>query len=250
MPNTKLAFSVDRAGNELFQGQPSIVSMVATHSGHLLADYVRDGLPRTRLLPTFAVASMLLRSLDQRFCSRPEPDTLWMPPARRLLRGHHARRCFDTAWRAPARRPRRGGGTRHLYCGCGIALVERASRLTPKAEAFMRTRDTRGCRTRRDHAARLPHRGGSSEGRLSARRSPRLGGPWQNLAMVRGWEATNGYNPLRIGIYDSLVSPGEENWDVRHRQFPPSFPNYNSPLAQALGLTYLVLGQPLDRLPA
>ena len=76
-----------------------------------------------------------------------------------------------------------------------------------------------------------------------------LGGAWQNLAMVRGWEAINGYNPLRIGLYDRLVSPGEENWDVSQRRFPPSFDNYNSALAQALGLTYLVLGQPLDRIP-
>jgi hypothetical protein len=45
------------------------------------------------------------------------------------------------------------------------------------------------------------------------------------------------------------VSPGEENWNVSHRRFPPSFDNYNCPLARALGLTYLVLGQPLDRLP-
>ena len=36
-----------------------------------------------------------------------------------------------------------------------------------------------------------------------------IGGAWQNLAMVRGLEATNGYNPLRIGFYDRLVAPGE-----------------------------------------
>jgi hypothetical protein len=76
-----------------------------------------------------------------------------------------------------------------------------------------------------------------------------LGGPWQNLAMVRGWEAINGYNPLRIGWYDRLVSPGEENWNVSQRQFPPSFDNYDGTLARALGLTYLVTGQPLDQLP-
>ena len=34
-----------------------------------------------------------------------------------------------------------------------------------------------------------------------------VSGPWQNLAMTRGLEATNGYNPLRIGWYDRLVSP-------------------------------------------
>ncbi len=77
-----------------------------------------------------------------------------------------------------------------------------------------------------------------------------LGGPWQNLAMVRGWEAINGYNPLRIGLYDRLVSPGEQNWDVSERQFPATFSNYDSPLAKALGLTYLVLGSPLQRLPS
>ena len=52
-----------------------------------------------------------------------------------------------------------------------------------------------------------------------------------------------------IGLYDRLVSPGEENWDVSQRRFPLSFDNYNSALAQALGLTYLVLGRPLDRIP-
>src|SRR5581483_7078156 len=72
-----------------------------------------------------------------------------------------------------------------------------------------------------------------------------LGGPWQNLPMVRGWEAINGYNPLRIGLYDRLVSPGEQNWNVSLRQFPPSFNNYDGSLAKALGLTYLVLGSSL-----
>jgi hypothetical protein len=76
-----------------------------------------------------------------------------------------------------------------------------------------------------------------------------LGGPWQNLSMVRGWEAINGYNPLRIGSYDRLVSPGEQNWNVSLRQFPPSFDNYDGSLAKALGLTYLVLGSSLQELP-
>ena len=76
-----------------------------------------------------------------------------------------------------------------------------------------------------------------------------LGGPWQNLAMVRGWEAINGYNPLRIGLYDRLVSPGEQNWDVSFRQFPPSFNDYDCSLAKELGLTYLVLGTSLRDVP-
>jgi hypothetical protein len=76
-----------------------------------------------------------------------------------------------------------------------------------------------------------------------------LGGAWQNLAMVRGWAATNGYNPLRIGDYDRLVSPGEGNWRADMRTFPVSFRSYDCALARALGLKYLVLGRPIGAMP-
>jgi hypothetical protein len=76
-----------------------------------------------------------------------------------------------------------------------------------------------------------------------------LGGPWQNLAVVRGLEATNGYNPLRIGLYDRLVAPGEGNWRVELRDFPGSFDNYDYALARALGLEFLVLGKPIEQVP-
>jgi hypothetical protein len=74
-----------------------------------------------------------------------------------------------------------------------------------------------------------------------------LGGAWQNLAMVRGWAAINGYNPLRIGDYDRLVSPGEGNWRTDMRKFPLSFKSYSCALARALGLKYLVLGRPIEQ---
>jgi len=76
-----------------------------------------------------------------------------------------------------------------------------------------------------------------------------MGGPWQNLAVVRGWEATNGYNPLRIGFYDRLVSPGEGNWLAELREFPGSFADYDCALARTLGLKYLVLGEPIENVP-
>ena len=76
-----------------------------------------------------------------------------------------------------------------------------------------------------------------------------LGGAWQNLAMVRGWAAINGYNPLRIGDYDRLVSPGEGNWRADMRKFPVSFRSYDCALARALGLKYLVLGRPIGKMP-
>jgi hypothetical protein len=76
-----------------------------------------------------------------------------------------------------------------------------------------------------------------------------MGGPWQNLAVVRGLEAINGYNPLRIGLYDRLVSPGEANWRMELRDFPASFDGYDCALAHALGLELLILGRPIEEVP-
>lgn len=76
-----------------------------------------------------------------------------------------------------------------------------------------------------------------------------LGGPWQNLAMVRSLEAVNGYNPLRIGIYDRLIAPGESNWRMDLRDFPASFDSYDCALARTLGLEFVVLGRPIEEVP-
>ena len=76
-----------------------------------------------------------------------------------------------------------------------------------------------------------------------------LGGPWQNAAMVFGFEATNGYNPLRIGPYDRLVSPGESPYTALHRRFPTSFPGYDCALGKLLGLEYVVLDRPINEMP-
>jgi hypothetical protein len=76
-----------------------------------------------------------------------------------------------------------------------------------------------------------------------------VGGPWQNLAMVRGWESTNGYNPLRIGYYDRLVAPGEATFAPALRRFPASFETYDCALARALGLEYVVFDRPIDQVP-
>lgn len=77
-----------------------------------------------------------------------------------------------------------------------------------------------------------------------------LGGPWRNASMLFGLEATNGYNPLRIGPYDRLVSPGEDTYTPLNRRFPASFPGYDCLLGRLLGLEYLVLDRPIDQVPA
>src|SRR5262249_57337816 len=56
-----------------------------------------------------------------------------------------------------------------------------------------------------------------------------MGGPWQNLAVVRGLAATNRYHPLRIGFYDRLLSPGEAKRRAQPPRVPAAFCNYCLP---------------------
>jgi len=76
-----------------------------------------------------------------------------------------------------------------------------------------------------------------------------LTGPWQNASMVLQLENTLGYNPLRISNYERAVGPGENAEDPFQRHFPGTFRGYRCKLATLLGLEYLVLGEPLTKLP-
>ena len=76
-----------------------------------------------------------------------------------------------------------------------------------------------------------------------------LGGAWQNASMVLGLEDTLGYNPLRISDYERAVGPGENAVDPNLRKFPGTFRGYRCELASLLGLEYLLLDRPAERLP-
>jgi hypothetical protein len=76
-----------------------------------------------------------------------------------------------------------------------------------------------------------------------------LSGPWQNASMVFGIEDIIGYNPLRLADYERAVGPGENAEDPNLRQFPATFRGYKCRLASLLGLEYLVLDRPIERLP-
>jgi len=76
-----------------------------------------------------------------------------------------------------------------------------------------------------------------------------LGGAWQNASMVLGLEDTLGYNPLRLADYERAVGPGENAVDPNLRKFPGTFRGYKCRLAGLLGLEYLVLDRPIERLP-
>jgi hypothetical protein len=76
-----------------------------------------------------------------------------------------------------------------------------------------------------------------------------LSGAWQNASMVLGLEDTIGYNPLRLAAYERAVGPGENAVDPNLRQFPGLFRGYKCRLANLLGLEYLVLDRPAEKLP-
>ena len=76
-----------------------------------------------------------------------------------------------------------------------------------------------------------------------------LRGPWQNASMVFGLEDIIGYNPLRLADYERAVGPGENAEDPNLRQFPATFRGYKCRLASLLGLEYLVLDRPIEKLP-
>ena len=76
-----------------------------------------------------------------------------------------------------------------------------------------------------------------------------VNGSWQNASMVLKLEDTIGYNPLRISDYERAVGPHESATEIDQRRFPGLFRGYTGRLASLLGLDYLVLDRPIDRLP-
>jgi hypothetical protein len=225
------------------------VAALALLSGHLLADYVREGLPRRHVLASVAVGGcalafvawglMFLRQTDHAgnglievLKAAPIPIGVILILA--LARTARARTIaaamvtlvavsellwWNAAFRLNAER-------RGVYAALEQPTPD-DTQVLDLIERLVRERQATGERPRIEMIG--------------------MGGPWQNLAMVRGLEATNGYNPLRIGFYDRLVSPGEGNWLSELREFPASFDGYDCALARALGLEFLVLGRPIER---
>jgi hypothetical protein len=224
---------------------------LAILTGHMLADYVQAGLPPLRVVrcAITALAALAVLTLAVMFSARSGHgrDALWrvlaVAPIALLVIVVLAR-----ARDAPAR-------LRAAALVTAIAVAEllgwnAAFRLNAEPRAFYAVLEApAGADTEAiavlEAALRADHAGGERP-RVEV---AAMGGPWQNLAMVRGWEAINGYNPLRIGVYDRLVAPGESNWLAALREFPASFDGYDGALARALGLTYVVLGVPIEEMP-
>jgi len=226
-----------------------VVAALALLCGHLLSDYVREGAPRRRVLAILVAAACAVAMVGW--------GVVFM------ARSGHGMASFAAVL-----------GTAPVALGAILAL---AWARTPRARsiaaavvtlvavadlmwwnvAFRLNAQPRNNYAVLEQPADAQALG--AVGRLVRERRaigerPRveivgMGGPWQNVAIVQGLEAINGYNPLRIGFYDRLVSPGESNWRADFRDFPASFDSYDCALARALGLEFIIVGRPIEEVP-
>lgn len=226
--------------------------LMALLSGQLLADYVRRGLPAVQPLPlallisaaigvAVSVSSIVAITSHQR-------ETLWA--AGQSLVPLLLAAGLLLAFRGPVRRGLAAAGIAAIAAG-DLLMWNAASRLNAEHIRNYTLLET----TTAEDAEALRLLGAEIERRHAEGARPRveivgLSGPWQNLSVVRKIEATTGYNPLRIGIYDRYVSPSETGWLASARRFPASFDGYDCALARALGLEYVVLDRPIEQLTA
>jgi hypothetical protein len=228
-----------------------LVAALALICGHLLSDYVRAGLPRVRIMTTVAAVAgvVALLAWAVTFSARQGygmEALVAVLKAVGIALGAIAILAFA---RTPRARVIAASAVTLIAVGdllwwnvafrlnaerhSGYAVLEQPTPADAKVinliEQLVRERQAQGERPRIEVIG--------------------MGGPWQNLAVVRGLEAINGYNPLRIGFYDRLVSPGEGNWRLDLRDFPASFDNYDCALARVLGLEFVVLNRPIEQVP-
>jgi hypothetical protein len=228
-----------------------LVAAFALLAGQLLADYVRDGIPRVAVWRPVAVGAGALGIVA------------WA-----VLFSQMSHRGWASLWEAlkvvplavlviAALAGARTGRMRAAAAAC-VAMVATAELIWCSAASSLNAEAPAYYSVLQDPVGAEAQALGVLERELESRHKqgerPRVeivgvSGSWQNLAMARGLEATNGYNPLRIGSYDRLVSPGETTHIVDQRLFPASFDGYDCALARELGLEYLVLGRPIEEVP-
>ena len=227
------------------------MAALAILTGHLLSDYVRSGVPRGRSIANAVVAAVAVAMIgwSVAYSAQHGHGTAALLEA---LKGIAIVAGVVLAlWLATT--PGRRGAV-----AAALALVAIAELMWWNVD-FRLNAEHRSVyavleKPKPADAAALDLLRKAVGDRRAAGERPRveifgMGGPWQNVAMVQGLEATNGYNPLRTGRYDRLVSPGESTWLVEQRKFPASFEHYDCALSRALGLGYVVIGRPIEQVP-
>jgi hypothetical protein len=228
-----------------------LVAAFALVAGQLLADYVREGPPRVASwrLAAVAVGAIAIIAWAVLFSTRSQRG--WSSFAEVLKVAPLALLLIAMLARARTAQMRMAAAAVVAVVATGeLIWCNAASSLNAEGPAYYSVlQDPEGA-----DAQALAVLERELEARHSQGERPRVeivgvSGSWQNLAVARGLEATNGYNPLRIGSYDRLVSPGETTHIVDQRLFPASFDGYDCALARELGLEYVVLGRPIEEVP-
>ncbi|MBX9589912.1 MAG: YfhO family protein [Hyphomonadaceae bacterium] len=227
------------------------VAALAILVGHLLADYVREGLPRPSPWRTAAVAGGALALVGWAVAFSAKSDHAWDSLRQVMKAAPIALMVIAALWLARSARARVAAAALTATMAAGeLIWWNAASSLNAEPPGYYSSLE----HPTGEEARALALLEREIETRRAQGERPRVevvgvSGPWQNLAMTRGLEATNGYNPLRIGWYDRLVSPGETTHTVDQRLFPASFDGYDCALARELGLEYVVLGRPIEQVP-
>jgi hypothetical protein len=228
-----------------------MVVALALLMGPLLTSYVREGCPRVPRWRVAAVAAAGLAVLAWAIAFSARTSHGWTSALEVLKVAPIAALAVAVLVLARGARAR----LRAAACVAGIAIAEllwfnAASPLNAEHAAYYAVLQ----KPTGSDASALAVLERELERRHREGERPRVeivgvNGPWQNLSVTRGLEAINGYNPLRIGAYDSLVAPGETSFAIDQRFFPRSFDSYDCALARELGLEYVVLGRPIEELP-
>lgn len=228
-----------------------VVLALAYLSGFLVADYVRNGLPRVNRLVAVPLALVVVTVLAwavhfSSFSGKGWDSALAIAKVAPI----YVALVVLLAWPKTPRLRLAAASLAVAFTAGELVLRNAASSMNaePRANyAFLEKpagRDAQIIATLTREMKR--HSSAATRPRVEI---VGLGGPWQNAAMVYGLEATNGYNPLRIGAYDRLVAPGESPYTVFHRRFPTSFPGYSCDLGKLLGIEYIVLDRPIELMP-
>jgi hypothetical protein len=75
-----------------------------------------------------------------------------------------------------------------------------------------------------------------------------LGFEWQNAALVHGFESTLGYNPFRLGTFSEATGAQDYIAGPDQKSFSPLLPSYASPMADLLGLRFVVTPVPIAQI--
>jgi hypothetical protein len=75
-----------------------------------------------------------------------------------------------------------------------------------------------------------------------------LGFEWPNLSLIHNFDHTLGYNPLRLEEVVEGFGASETVAETYERGFTPLFPSYRSMMADMLGLRYIAISKPIEKI--